>query len=41
MLENTDTSCAEPVSDGGGSNSMPPPVPAAVLFAIVLVKMWT
>ncbi len=41
MLENTDTSCEEPISDGGGSNSMPPPVPAAVLFVIVLLKMWT
>ena len=39
MLANTDTSCVPTWS--AGSNWMPPPVPAAVLFAIVLVKMWT
>ena len=39
MLANTETSVRPDLV--GGSNWMPPPVPAAVLLAIVLVKMWT
>src|SRR3954471_17447383 len=38
MLAKTDTSCCPAAA---GSNSMPPPVPAARLFAIVLLEMLT